>query len=556
MESTISGLRLLTRVIRSVRFPFDEPGGRTSDAAVILRSGFPHLAMSLLRRTLGFAAPTLPSSRSWLRLLSLANEATTGLGVFAAALTAYALTAPRSIASSDSAELTTAAASLGIPHPPGYPLYVIIGRAFAAIPLGEVGFRLNIMAAVFGALAALLVYATVLELTRHRVSAMVAGLSLAFSYHFWGQSLVAEVYTLDAALVAGVIYTLCLWERTRRPPWLYAAFFLLGLSFAHRTTSALLVPPILTWALMSGSLRYRGAWLRALGCVLPGLALYLLLPIVYLTQPEYMWSAGYDATGRPLYIDLTTLEGLRWYVTAQIFQPLVFAAGPTEIWGEVARYLGWLWSEFAGVGVIVGLIGILRAWARHPAFFQLAAGAFALQAWFFMSYAALDKDQMFLITYLIWALWIGLGTKELLDLVDSGFIRELAAPAARTMALAVPLVLFATNVSPLNFSGEQTMRSEAEALFASAPAATLVVGSWGEIAALQYFQTVEKRRPDLRLVAQWPLTEQHLRRLIRANIKYRPIYVLEDIPALREHFRFVKVGDWFRLEPRTSTGGG
>ncbi len=448
-----------------------------------------------------------------------------------------------------------AAARLGIPHPPGYPLYVLIGRAFAALPLGDVGFRLNLMSAVFGALAALAVYAIVLELTRHRASALAAGFSLAFSYHFWGESLVAEVYTLDAALVGGLIYALCLWERTHRSAALTAAFFLLGLSFAHRTTSLLLVPPLLAWGLVSGSFRQPSLWLRALVCVIPGLALYLLLPVMYVAHPDYVWNVGYDLNGHPIYADLTTREGLTWYVTAKIFRPLAFAFGPRELWGEATQYVGWLWGEFAGLGAVLGIIGMACAWRRHRAFFQLTAGVFALQAWFYINYAALDKDQMFLVTYLVWSLWIGLGTKELLDRVDRGYLRALAMPAARALALALPVALVVTNFSSLDFAGDNTMRSDAQRLFATAPPDTLVIGAWGEIAALEYFQTVEKERPDLILVGQWSLTTEGLGQLIAASIDERPVYLLESVSALRKDFRLVNVGPWFQVEPRSRKGG-
>ncbi len=493
--------------------------------------------------------------RGSLRRLPSLSEASVSVGVFAVALAAYLVTAPPSIVSNDSAELTTAAASLGIPHPPGYPLYVLVGHAFAALPVGDVGFRLNLMSAIFGALAAVAVYAIVFELTRHRISALVAALSLAFSYHFWGESLVAEVYTLDAALVGGLIYILCLWKRTQRPAALYVAFFLLGLSLAHRTTSLLLVPPLLTWGVMNGSLRQVGLWLRAVCCVLPGLALYLLLPLAYLAHPAYMWNVSYSVSGQPVYVDLTTRAGLTWYVTAKIFQPLAFAFSPTQLLGEAVRYLGWLWGEFAGFGVIIGIVGVLGAWRRHPDFLLLTAGAFVLQAAFYIDYAVVDKDQMLLPTYLVWSLWIGLGTKELLGLVDLGYFKSLAAPAARALALALPLALFLTNFPSLDFAGDNKIQTDAQHLFASAPPHTLVIGTWGDIASLQYFQTVKQERPDLTLIGQWALTADRLRELVAANIDERPIYLLGNVPALREDFQFVKAGFWYELKARNPKGG-
>lgn len=444
---------------------------------------------------------------------------------------------------------------MGIPHPPGYPLYVLLGRAATAVPIGDLPFRLNVTSAVFGALAAVAIYAIAFELTRQRAAAFAASLSLAFSYHFWGQSLVAEVYTLDAALLAGLLYATCLYQRTQRPAALYAAFFLLGLALAHRTTSLFLVPPLLAWGVANGSRRNVDLWLRAFCFLIPGLSLYLLLPVLYAAQPDYLWNAGYTLSGEPAYVDLTTREGLTWYATAQVFRPLAFAFGPAGVLRETARYASWLWSEFAGVGAILGAAGFTRAWRQHRPFLYLTAGAFALQAWFYINYGALDKDQMFLATYVIWSLWIGLGVKELLDLAGSGYLRAFAVPAVRALALALPVALLFTNFAALDFSGDSPVRDGTQRLFAAAPEGTLVIGEWGDIASVQYEQTVEHERPDLTLVGRWALTRDDLRQLVAANIGRRPVYVLEDVPALRKDFRFVKIGDWYRLEPLTGKGG-
>lgn len=473
----------------------------------------------------------------------------TGGAVFASALAVYLATMPRSLASSDSGELTAAAATLGIPHPPGYPLYVLTGKAFSLLPAGDVAFRLNLMSAVFGALAVLAVFAIVQELTGRRIAAAAAALSLAFSHHFWGQSLVAEVYTLEAALIGGVIYALCLYRRRRNPAFLYAGFLLVGLSLAHRPSAALLFPPLLAWVLADGSIRSPAAGAKALAFVLPGLALYLFLPIAFVASGGYLWNVSYDSSANPVYVDLTTFDGLRWYVTAEIFHPLAFAYGPAGFLAEAGDFLRQLWGDFIGVGIVLGLLGVYGAWRRHPAFFQLTAGAFALITWFYISYAAGDKDQMFLSAYLIWALWIGLGAAELLSLAEAGHMRWFASWSSRALILAVPLVLLLANFSVLDFSSRSPVEDDAGRLLAAAPEGALVIGHWTDISALQYYQLVEGRRPDLTLVARWSLDSDSLGQIVGSNIDTRDIYLLADVPALRDEFRLTEVGSWFLVEP-------
>ncbi|MGH7740169.1 MAG: protein O-mannosyl-transferase family, partial [bacterium] len=58
----------------------------------------------------------------------------------------------------DSAETITAAWLLGLPHPPGYPLYTLIGHLFSSLPLGGIGFRVNLLSALLAALNSLLIF--------------------------------------------------------------------------------------------------------------------------------------------------------------------------------------------------------------------------------------------------------------------------------------------------------------------------------------------------------------------------------------------------------------
>ena len=471
------------------------------------------------------------------------------LGMFAVSLGVYLITVPRSLASGDSGELTTAAATLGIAHPPGYPLYVLVGRAFALIPLGDVAFRLNLMSAVFGALAVMLVYAIVKEITQSRIGAVSGALTLAFSYHFWGQSLVAEVYTLDAALLAGVIYAFSLQERRRSRRLLYLGFFLIGLSLAHRPTTVLLFPGIIAWILSSGA-RFRLAeYVRALCWTAPGLLLYLFLPLAFGLGSGYFWSVGYLTNAEPLYVDLTTFAGFRWYVTAEVFHPLAASTDPVRLLGEISGFAGWIWSEFVGVGVVLGLLGIAAAFRRHLSFVLLTAVSFVLIGSFYAAYAAFDKDQMLLPLYLIWALWAGVGAAALIRLADGGSHPTLVANASKAFVLMLPVILLLSNSASLNFAHTQTVENDAKAILSTASRNSILIGGWSEIGALEYYQRVEGIRPDLALVARWSLSDESLHILVDENFGERPIYLLEDAPSLRENYQLVDAGIWFRVEP-------
>ena len=194
-----------------------------------------------------------------------------GVCVLGAACALYVKTLAPTVSFFDSGELIAAAATLGVAHPPGYPLYVLLGWLFSHLPLGAAAYRLNLMSACFGALAALMAYSlTYLLLTERTrpashdgnpdpermlqpVFAMIAGLTFAYSLTHWRQSVVAEVYALNAFLCGLILVLLLVWRRSQEenhplsPPYRHGIFALKGLwnaargfipwRFVHRTAA-------------------------------------------------------------------------------------------------------------------------------------------------------------------------------------------------------------------------------------------------------------------------------------------------------------------------------
>src|SRR2546426_1583994 len=119
---------------------------------------------------------------------SLSCDATTlgvGATVVSLAFLLYLLTAGRDIVVGDTPELITATVTLGVPHPPGYPLFTMLGHLFSLLPLGPIPFRVNLLAATCDALTVGIVYLIALRLSGNGLVAAVAALALAVSPLFW-----------------------------------------------------------------------------------------------------------------------------------------------------------------------------------------------------------------------------------------------------------------------------------------------------------------------------------------------------------------------------------
>ncbi|MBM2826772.1 MAG: rane protein of unknown function, partial [Dehalococcoidia bacterium] len=140
-------------------------------------------------------------------LLSLAC-ALAALGVYVATLTP-------GVFWGDSAELTVSAYVLGIAHPPGYPLYMLLGKLFITLtPFEGVAYSMNLLSALFGSLAVGVVFLIARRIAGNPFIAAVTALALAFSYRFWRESIIAEVYTLHALFLSLILLFLILWRDT------------------------------------------------------------------------------------------------------------------------------------------------------------------------------------------------------------------------------------------------------------------------------------------------------------------------------------------------------
>src|SRR5579862_331877 len=121
----------------------------------------------------------------------------------------------------DSAELTTGSYVLGIVHSPGSPTFLLLGHLFSWLPVGDVGYRVNLVS-VAGAAAAMAAFcAVLLRLLDDPIAAAAGTWLLAFTYYFWVSAVAAELYSLQAFFLAALIWLSLRWRSEQRPWQLY-----------------------------------------------------------------------------------------------------------------------------------------------------------------------------------------------------------------------------------------------------------------------------------------------------------------------------------------------
>ena len=158
----------------------------------------------------------------------------------------------------DSGELILAAHSLGIPHPPGYPLWLLLARCADLFPWGTVALRMNALSAILSACAVGLFYHLGARCGLGRIERWAATCVFAGSTLLWDSAVQAEVYSLAtvAFLAVALAAIRARSKRTGGPRADAALFFIAGLALlAHQT----LLFPVLALALWVLS-RRPSAW--------------------------------------------------------------------------------------------------------------------------------------------------------------------------------------------------------------------------------------------------------------------------------------------------------
>jgi tetratricopeptide (TPR) repeat protein len=281
------------------------------------------------------------------------------VALFAALFALYAWGACRTIYVGDSGELVAAAATLGIPHPSGYPLYVLLGKLWITLlPMGSVAWRMSLFSAASAAAAAAVLYRVGRELRLTAPAALTAALTAALSPSFWGEANVQRVYALNALSLALATWAAVRWYR--RPVtargWLLLAFFLSGLGATNHTYMALFAGALGAFVLSTEPSLLRNP--RRLACCAGAFALglspYLYLPLRSRMDPPLDW-------GNP-----ETPARLLAVVLRRDFWDRAWLEGPADLLPIAADYLRSFATELTWAGAALAAVGVAVSLSRRP----------------------------------------------------------------------------------------------------------------------------------------------------------------------------------------------
>lgn len=485
--------------------------------------------------------------------------------VSAAALLLYGSTAAPGLTwahfGADGGDLLAAAASNGVPHPSGYPLYMLllqgwlaVGRAFTQAQPARLGALLSVLCA---SLSAGVTVATAAHLLGSRrgtpLWAGLAGLAWLVAPLVWSQAVITEVYALHALLAATIGWA----TLTGRGRLLAVA---LGMSAAHHVTGVLLWPAVLFWLW-----RQPGASLLRIGrifaaALLIGALFYLRIPWAAAAAPPVNWG----------YAD--NLDGFWWLVSGAAYRDYLLGAPWNDLLGRVTRWAQMIVAQFTPLGLGVALLGLADWDRRSPKLRTFGLLWIVPVSLYAIAYRTVDSHVYLLPVVWMAALWFANGLAVGVDWLQARrpthVVPDIMLPVAAlavvgllvSAALRLPELSLRHDRGAEDFLAAAAVILEPDSLVISrsdAQTFALWYGVWGSDAlaetpglvlvndALYHFAWYRRLLVDL--YPQVPGMGGPFGELLQANRKVRPIFLAEPLPELPGTRQ--AVGPFWRLGP-------
>jgi hypothetical protein len=467
--------------------------------------------------------------------------------VFIVALVLYSWTLAPTVTLVDSGELIVAAHSLGVAHPPGFPLYVMLAHLASLVPIGNVAIRVNFASAIFAALAAGMLTLVVAEIlvvsstlaTLQRVKKKLgrkgkkqspeainralrddtnpwvvfapgvgAGLLFAFSRTLWSYATIAEVYTLNALLTLVVFFLMLRWRRRiledqdstrgKADRLLYVAAIVFGLALGvHHVTVALILPALAVLVYRTAgpkffaSKRLLYAALFSIGALV---AVYSYLPLAAAHRPVLNWG------------DPRSLYAVWSHITGKQYQ-LFLSFSPSIMGEQLPQFGRFLFREFSApwlpLALIVAISGFIAAFKRDRTTFFFLLLIVAADLAYTLNYdIAEDKDAYYLPVFIAIAIAAGFGFYAFFQF----FLAKQSLKTSGHFIIGLGVLV----VSALALIGNWPFNNRSHYFVAQdyveniestiEPNGLLLTLDWQVASPMLYAREVEQRRRDVKVV--------------------------------------------------------
>ena len=228
----------------------------------------------------------------------------------------------------DCGEFIAVANTLGVPHPPGSPLFLLIGRIASILPLSkDIAFRVNIISPLVSSFAVFFLYLSIVKIVvnwRGKVKSsrdclivfgagLVGSLTFAFTDSHWFNAVEAEVYAFSTFFTAIVVWLILLWSDKANEKgherYILIIAYMIGLATGLHLLNLLTLPFI---ALVIYFRKYEFEWVSfGLTMFITGATFFIIHNIIIKGIPKIAASIGVGLTG---VLILSVFSSMIWSV--------------------------------------------------------------------------------------------------------------------------------------------------------------------------------------------------------------------------------------------------
>ncbi|MCX5800920.1 MAG: DUF2723 domain-containing protein [Candidatus Eisenbacteria bacterium] len=354
--------------------------------------------------------------------------------IFAIVMAAYIETMALSIPFWDSGEFIATSYILGIPHPPGTPLYVLLGRIFTLLPFANVATRVNFFSALSSALAVLFTFLVTVRLAKMSfkvqgwkawLAGIVASFFMAFSNTFWLNSTEAEVYSLSSFVMLLTLWMSFKWwdsvGKDHSDKMLLAIAYLLSLSVGIHLGTLLVAPAILVMVLLVDWRTVTKSRLLTAVCVLFVLGVSVHLYLLLRSRLYPAINEDDPTTWHDLWLVLKRDQ----YKPGSVFvRRADFGFQSTMFWGYFSDQFTMWGGRLETLGrylpILLGVVGAyFHAVANKKTFVVLLTVFLICSLGLiiylnFTDHEVRERDYFYVASYHFFTIWMGLGATGLL----------------------------------------------------------------------------------------------------------------------------------------------
>lgn len=421
----------------------------------------------------------------------------------------------------DGGELLAAANTMGVPHPPGYPTYMLLLKTFATIiPIGDFAFRGNLLSAILASLSVVLLYWVIIRFCRYLqpnspvklwiLSGVIGALVFATSPLLWSQAVMTEVYTLNTFLV-GVLLFIATRLVLRSPGEKelnthyikanMAAFALiLGIGLGNHLTILAIGTPLLFWLWRNlGTRKMASTWTVA--AFLVGISVYIYLPIRAAQNPPINWG------------EANSFAGFVWIISARVYQDYLFGVNIGSLGSRTLDWLILTFSQFNPLGIFLGLVGASSLRAANLGFLTASFTSIVVLLIYSITYNTVDSEVMTLPAFMLFSLWLGIGFHRTLSDVtmwirgtgEYFIFRHIKITASRSLILlglialgAMPVTSVILNYNSQNLRHDNRAYDYAKEIIDKIPDGSVVLSTEEDATfSLWYIRHVEETERDV-----------------------------------------------------------